>query len=173
MRATQTVNAPIFFKKKKCFVLCPVWNSLCPARHGFIRAWKNIFRPRHFSEYTRVLNMPVFWICLIIPEYASICRNTHEYAEICLTGFSFTFPHCNPLSTWMHGYLFQRLHKIRSSMKKNETVFLKRQNLIFFLLQLEVFDLFFCFRLNIFTRKISKLVLPLGAVAANLDQAFI
>ena len=58
-------------------------------------------------------------------------------------------------------------------MKKNETVFLKRQNLIFFLLQLEVFDLFFCFRLNIFTRKISKLVLPLGAVAANLDQAFI
>ena len=85
------------------------------------------------SEYTRVLNMlrlHSIWIHLIMHEYIWIWLNMLEYVWICLNlseWFCFTFPHCYPLSTWRHDYLFQRLHKTRSySLKEHGTVFLKR-----------------------------------------------
>ena len=90
----------------------------------------------------RVLNMPEYTlnsssVPLIITEYvkyAWISRNMCEYALICYNGFCSTFIHCNSLSTWTRDYLFQPLHKTRSySLKKHETIFLKRQNLIFWI----------------------------------------
>ena len=71
---------------------------------------------QHGSEYTRILNMPMFLTKYTIstqgPEYAWIfpgnvwiglmCLNVHESAWICLNGFCFTCPHCNLMSTWMH-----------------------------------------------------------------------
>ena len=89
-----------------------------------------------------------FWICLNIPwivphylwlslnmsKYAWISWNMCEYALICYNGFYSTFIHCNSLSTWTRDYLFQRLRKTRSySLKKHEAIFLKRQNLIFWI----------------------------------------
>ena len=38
------------------------------------------------------------WLCLNMSGYAKIW--------ILLIGFCLTFPHCNPLSTWTHGYIF-------------------------------------------------------------------
>ena len=67
----------------------------------------------------------------------------------------------------MRCYLLQCLHEtISYSLKEHNAVFfLKRQ--FFFVYQLEVFDLLFCFRLNIFMSNISNLLLPLQD--KNLD----
>ena len=46
-------------------------------------------------------------------------------------------------------------------LRKNEAVLLETQKLIFSIVVVLLFG--FCFRLNIFTSKISNLVLPLGA----------
>ena len=75
----------------------------------------------------------------------------------------------------MCGYLSQHLHKTRSfSLKENDAVFLETQNLIFSRVAASV--LFgFCFRVNIFTCKISNLLLPLGSRglgAVNLDISY-
>ena len=48
-----------------------------------------------------------------------------------------------------------------------QTVFLESKNLFFFQYYLEVFDFVYCFKLNIFTRKISNLLLPLGNEGAE------
>ena len=76
------------------------------------------------------------WICLILPEYASICLN----------GFCFTFTYCD------HLY-------------KGGTIdcYLEEQIFDCFYSNWKYLILFFCFRLNIFTSKISNLLLPLGA----------
>ena len=76
-----------------------------------------------------------FWIYLIMTKYVWICLNMLEYAGIyLLDDFCVTFPLCNPLSTWMRGYLSQNLHEtISCSLKEHEVVFLTRQNLIFYL----------------------------------------
>ena len=117
----------------------------------------------------RVLDIPVYaWIMILnMSDYAwvcLICLNMPEYAWICLLNdFCFTFSHCNPLSAWRHGYLFQHLHETRSySLKKYEAVFLTRQNLTFPLVAESIW-FNFCFRINIFTSKISNLLLSLGA----------
>ena len=73
-------------------------------------------------------------VWLNMSGYVRISRNMHEYAQICLNGFCFIFPHSNPLSTLMRAYLFQRLHKTRSfSLKENEDtkLFLETKNLNF------------------------------------------
>ena len=87
----------------------------------------------NMSRLHRVLNMPKYaWLCLA--EYVSICLNLLGYAWICLNclnSLCVIFPHCNPLSTWRCGYLFQRFHKTRSfSLNENEAVFLEKHNLI-------------------------------------------
>ena len=84
----------------------------------------------------------------------------YECVYICLNGCYFTFTHCKILSAWTRGCLFQRLHESESrNLNEHETAFLKRQDLSFFR---EVFDLFFCLRLNIFISKILNMLLPLG-----------
>ena len=51
------------------------------------------------------------------------------------------------------------------NLKEHKVVFLKRPNLFFSIVA--GFDLFFCFRLNTFTSKISSLLLPFGAQEAK------
>ena len=84
------------------------------------------------------------------------CKMSH----ICrcdFNGFCFTCLRCNQLSSWTCGYLYQRSF----SLKQNETVFLNWQNLIFFVIAESTWFVFY-FKLNIFTGKISNLLLPLG-----------
>ena len=113
----------------------------------------------HDSEYVSVTQGSEYtWICLIIlgwvypdmSEYAGIYINMPKSAWMAF----FIFSHCNPLSTWTRGYLFQRLHKTRTfSPEENEAVFLETKNLIFSRVAVSI--LFgFCFRLNIFTSAI-------------------
>ena len=74
----------------------------------------------------------------------------------------FIFPYCNPFSSRTRAHLIQRLHKTESfSLKENDAVFLETRNLIFSIVAVILFG--FCFRLNIFTSKISTLRLPLVA----------
>ena len=59
------------------------------------------------------------------------------------------FLRCNPLPTRTCSYLMQCSYKTRSySLKDYESVFLKRQNLVFSIVVESIFA--FCFRLNIF-----------------------
>ena len=115
----------------------------------------------------QILNMPGFWICFWFwicegSGYTTVllCQGKREFwiylnnslgclimclnEWICLDGFCFTF------LTIIIPYL-------------NHTLSCWKVDLWFFLLYLEVFDFLFCFRLNIFTSKISNLLLPLGA----------
>ena len=141
------------------------------------------------SEYISVLNMPRFWVYLwfwiykgseyavilqvseylwIIPEYVKLCLNMPEYAGICLNGFYFTFPTVISCLLGLVVTFFQRLHDTRNySVKEHEGVFLKRQNWIFSLVTGSI-SFNFCFRQNIFTNKISNLLLPLQPVALIL-----
>ena len=108
-----------------------------------------------------ILNIPVFWICRgyteyawIISEHAWICLNIPKYAWMCLNvpEWLLLFPHCNPLSTWTGGYLFQYLSECKSySLKDYQAVFVKRQNLLFSVIAGSIWFAF-CFKLNIFTR---------------------
>ena len=113
----------------------------------------------------QVVNMLGFWVCL---NNSWICLSLTEYAGICLNGFCFTFPHCNPLSPWMCNHLSQCLHKtINYSLKEHEAVFMKRQSLIFFLVAGSIWINFWS-TLNIFICKISNLLLlPLGTQGAR------
>ena len=114
-----------------------------------------------------MLGLTGFWICLNMPDYVWlnmhgyvwICQYMREYAQICLNGFCFIFPYCNALSPWTRAYLFQRLHKTRSfHLKENDAVFLDT-NIDFSTVAVIIFG--FCFRLDIFTNKISNLLLTL------------
>ena len=118
----------------------------------------------HFSkgEYTRVLNMLGLHSILNMPEYARII---FEYVKICVNVPKFAwlafvlFPHCNPLSTWRVGYLFQCLHKTRSYSPKNcEAAFLKRQNLIYSIVAGSV-SFIFCFKLFEYFLKFSNYII--------------
>ena len=134
-------------------------------------------------EYARILNIPEFWIrqgykgfkiclnnswiCLNMPDNVWICLgNMPEYVRICVNmpkyawmAFGFTFLHflIGFAIPWKRGYLFERLQETREtrgySLKKQETPFLKKQNLIFSLAAGSI-SFVFCFRLNIFTNKI-------------------
>ena len=95
----------------------------------------------------------VLEICLNMSEYAWICLNMPEWLLVLHFSISllvFAIP-------WKRGYLFERLQETREtrgySLKKQETVFLKKQNLIFSLAAGSI-SFVFCFRLNIFTSKI-------------------
>ena len=125
-------------------------------------------------EYAKILNIPEFWICLdftgfkiclnnsriclIMSGYVWICLNIPQYAWICLNlpeWFLFymsLFPHFfyNCFSTWTHRYLFEPLQEIRGySLKELEAT---GRNI--FSIAAGSISFFFCFRLNIFTRKI-------------------
>ena len=120
-------------------------------------------RVLNMSELHRVLNMSDY-VWLNMPGYVWICRNMREYAKICLNDFSFIFPHCNPLSTWRRGYLFQRFHKTKSLVWMKARLFYEsiwgnmRQ---FDLIAVSIsFDFYFI--LNVLKSKISNLLLPLG-----------
>lgn len=98
-----------------------------------------------------------------MPRYVWMYRSMREHVFIWLNSFCFIFLHCNQLSNWTRGYLYQRLHKSRCfSMHENEAVFLGTQNLIFTIVAVSILFCF-CFRLNILINKFSNLMLPLGA----------
>ena len=50
-----------------------------------------------------------------MPEYANVCENVPKSGWLAFA----LFHHCNPLSTWMLGYLFQCLYKTWSYGLKN------------------------------------------------------
>ena len=82
-----------------------------------------------------------FGTCLNIPKYAWMCLNIPEWLLF--------FPHCNPLSTWTGGYLFQYLSESKSySLKDYQVVFVKRQNLLFSVIAGSIWFAF-CFKINI------------------------
>ena len=101
--------------------------------------------------YTRVLNIPDFWlcqgytgiriclnnswICLIMFGYVWIFLNMPEYLWMCLSlpewllFYISTFSHLfyNPFSTWRCGYLFEHLQETSGySLKEHVALFLKR-----------------------------------------------
>ena len=82
-------------------------------------------------------------------EYAWICGNIREYCYICLSVFCFTFLHCNSLS------------------EETTDCFLEEKKFDFFIVA-ESILFAFRFRRNIFTIKISNLLLPL--VGPNTAQ---
>ena len=133
------------------------------------------------SEHARLLNIPGFWICIhryiqgiciqgtkydrvtqdseyvwIIPEYAYyawICASIPKYAWIYLNlpeWFLFTLTYCNPLS------------------KRMTVCFFWRDKIWFFY---SCRKYFVCFRLVIFTRKISNLLLSLRAEEAGNGES--
>ena len=118
-----------------------------------------------------MLGLTGFWIYLNMPDYVWlnmhgyvwICQYLRKYAQICLNGFCFTFPYClYAVSTWTRVYLFQRLHKTGSfSLKENDAVFFGDTNIDFSIVAVVIFG--FCFRVDIFTNKISNLLLILEA----------
>ena len=116
-----------------------------------------------------LLNMQVFWLykgseyarvtqcsehSWINPEYVWLCLDMTEYAWMASAIY---FPIFIPFL--LGGYLFQFSHKTRShSLKKHKAVFWQRQTGV-----TGSIWCVFCFRLNIFTIKISNLLLPLRA----------
>ena len=114
------------------------------------------------SEYVRlnrVLNMPEYawlylaeyaWICLNMPIFAWICPNLPEW-----------FLLCNTLSTWTRAYVFQLLHKTRFWSYGEWSCFPGDTNIDVSIVAVILFA--FCFRLDIFTNKISNLLLTLEA----------
>ena len=127
------------------------------------------------SEYIKVLNMSVLHEVLKMPEYAWFCLA--EYARICLNMPQWLLLNISPLQSltylkaWsiiFESLIFQRLHKIRTfGLRENEAIFLETQNLIFSIVAERIW-FGFCFKLNIFTSKISNLRLLSGMEAANL-----
>ena len=63
-----------------------------------------------------------------MPEHAEIYVNLPKSAWIAFV----LFPHCNPLSTWMRGYLFQALWKTRSYCLIEQGCFLQKTKNEFF-----------------------------------------
>ena len=108
-----------------------------------------------------ILNIQGFWICLgftrfwIWPNNFWTCLNILKYVWMCLNLFAVCFcftSSCNPLFTWMCGYLFRCLYETRSySLEEYEAVFLQRQNLIFPTVGESIWFVC-CFTLNFFTR---------------------
>ena len=115
------------------------------------------------SEYTTTLNIHLvlniprilvyrdyrgFWMCLwirlLIPKYIWICQNMYKYICICLNGFCF--------------------------LKETQSVFLKRQYLIFSKVAESIWFVF-CFRLNIFANNNFDVVIvdfPLFVASSGL-----
>ena len=116
-----------------------------------------------------MLGLTGFWICLNMPDciwlnmhgYVWICQYLREYAQICLNGFCFIFPYCNTLSTWTRAYVFQLLHKTRFWSYGEWSCFPRDTNIDVSIVAVILFG--FCFRLDIFTNKISNLLLTLEA----------
>ena len=125
-------------------------------------------------EYARILNIPEFWIyqgytefriCLNnswlrlnMPDYVCVCLNMPGYSRIYVNIPKSAWMTCFPFPLWLHyttrGSLFEGLQESRGySLKEHEAVFLKRQNLIFSIAA-GCISFVFCFRLNIFRRKI-------------------
>ena len=93
-----------------------------------------------YTEYAWIISEHA-WTCLNIPKYAWMCLNIPEWLLF--------FPHCNPLSTWTGGYLFQYLSESKSySLKDYQVVFVKRQNLLFSVIAGSIWFAF-CFKINI------------------------
>ena len=114
-----TIAIKNFCKTLNCRCLTGFW--ICLSFWFWIYQDSKYVGVTQRSEYAQIISENV-WIC-------QICVNVSKSAWLVFV----LFPHCNPLSTWMLGYLFQCLYKTRSwSLKNYEAAFLKRQNLIFF-----------------------------------------
>ena len=105
----------------------------------------------------RVLNMPDYvWL---MPGYVDICVNMPKSARMALALY---FPISVPSLLERVLTYFSVYTKLEIlALRKNKAVPLETQKLIFSIVAAILFD--FCFRLNIFTIKISNLVLRLGA----------
>ena len=135
------------------------------------------------SKDARVLNMSGltgFWICLNIPDYvwlnmpryAWICRYMREYAQICLNGFCFIFPYCNTSPNWTCAVLtyFNVYTKLELLVFRKMVLLFVDTKIDFFYSSCNFIAL--CFRLNIFTRKISNLLLSLGAERGGVCESW-
>ena len=91
----------------------------------------------HILDYT--------WICRNVPCYAGILVNMPKSACVDFVSHDLILIPC--LLEHMVIY-FSKIY----SLKEHETVFLKRQNLIFFFVVAGCIWYIFCLRLNIFTR---------------------
>ena len=70
------------------------------------------------------------WICLNMPKYVWICLDLLEWLLFYISPFSHLF--YNLFSIWTFDYMLECLQETRGySLKENEAVFLKKQNLIF------------------------------------------
>ena len=95
------------------------------------------------------------WICLNMPKYVGICVNMSKYAWV---AFVIHVPILIPCLLERVVTYFNEIY----SLKENEVVFLNRQYFIFSVVAGNIWFIF-CFRLNIFTGRISNLLLPFGA----------
>ena len=96
-------------------------------------------------------------------EYDRICINMPQSAWM---AFVLHFPispfFLQSLSTQTHDYLFECLWETRGySLHEHESIFLKRQNLIFSFAAGSIWFVF-CFRVSIFTSKDLNFLLPHG-----------
>ena len=85
------------------------------------------------------------WICLKIPEHGGMWVNTP---------FLIIIP-CVLLNAWLLISTFTQNQKLFCILEEHKAVFLMRQNLIFSIVAGSIW-FNFCFRLNVFTTKISK-----------------
>ena len=104
------------------------------------------------------------WMCLNMPKYVTIRLNSLKSDRMV---FVLHFP-INHFSTWMHGYLFQRLHKTRISIKVHVAFFFKKN--FFFSALVKSIWFAFCLRLNGFTSNTTNLMLLLGAEGAGANK---
>ena len=110
------------------------------------------------SKYVKVLEIPQFEICQgktgfrICLNNSWICLIMPECALICLSGFCFKFTHCNPLS-------------------KGTIEFSLKVKIWFF--SIVAGSIWFCFRPNIFTSKVSNLLLSLGAEGSGCYESYL
>ena len=103
------------------------------------------------------------WMCLNMPKYVTICLNSLKSDRMV---FVLHFP-INHFFTWMHGYLFQRLHKTRISIKIHVAFFFKEKK---FSALVESIWFAFCLRLNGFTSNTTNLMLLLGAEGPGANK---
>ena len=96
------------------------------------------------------------WICLFMPEYVRICQNISK-------------------SSWMAFVLHISIVIPWLCLKESWAVFCKTQNLIFSKITESIWFLFVCccdLGLNIFTSKISNLLLPLWTKGQGLQTGY-
>ena len=124
------------------------------------------------SEYKEVLNIPGFWICqgsgyAFSSEYVrfSIYCGSKNSRVTLASEYAWT---CLIMPEWL---FVLHLPIVILFLNELKTVSLKSENLFFCIYSRKDLILFFCFRLNICTSKISNLPFPFGAEGARSRES--